>query len=405
LQQFEKAHHTCQQARKRIIPELTPEQVKLKQLKEAISQEEATIERLKPTTHHATSPPVEKTLPLFKISTGKAIITKGDTTGANFLSRREYEQVSQPEQAVINVDQVEAARYADYILEIDDQVDQAVDGLNKGDWLLIHEEENPDQLSHNPVAVLLQQNGKNQASLKTFTIVQDHYFLEAPHQHTACIAVVNFDGDFGKASNFYNNFHRPVDVVWVHAVRMSGAVVEYIPKADIKASYILEIPILNDISAGFGAIVESDIIGTCSVRSNARKSSNFAVNVIGNSMKNDNISDGDVALFHQQENVKQGKIAAVVIRTASKKSLGVIKKYRIVYENRADMRHWLLESSNPSSPHLVVMPAGVNEAAIEQMYAKSVKAGKIVQPEFYRNAKVSIAGKYVGECEEGVLKL
>jgi hypothetical protein len=102
-------------------------------------------------------------------------------------------------------------------------------------------------------------------------------------------------------------------------------------------------------------------------------------------------------LIRQQENVENGDIAAVVIITPEKEmSLGVLKRYYVVHEKREDLQHWLLESSNPSSEHLVVIPTGVDIKAIEDLYIKKAKAGKIVPPVFYRDAEIAIAGKYVG---------
>jgi SOS-response transcriptional repressor LexA len=171
---------------------------------------------------------------------------------------------------------------------------------------------------------------------------------------------------------------------------------------DIKpaSELIWRIPIVSHIAAGLGhPIAEENIKGYVEVERGERKDdvNYFAVFVEGDSMTGDDIFRGDLVLIRQQENVENGDIAAVVIITPEKEmSLGVLKRYYVVHEKREDLQHWLLESSNPSSEHLVVIPTGVDIKAIEDLYIKKAKAGKIVPPVFYRDAEIAIAGKYVG---------
>ena len=57
----------------------------------------------------------------------------------------------------------------------------------------------------------------------------------------------------------------------------------------------------------------------------------------------------------------------------------------------------MLESSNPLSEHLVVIPSGADIDAIKAVYTKAGPSGKMRNPtEYYEEAKLAIAGKYVG---------
>jgi hypothetical protein len=47
-----------------------------------------------------------------------------------------------------------------------------------------------------------------------------------------------------------------------------------------------------------------------------------------------------------------------------------------------------------------VIPRNVDVKAIEEIYAKKVAASEIVPPKFYKEAKIAIAGKFVGVLEK-----
>jgi SOS-response transcriptional repressor LexA len=154
---------------------------------------------------------------------------------------------------------------------------------------------------------------------------------------------------------------------------------------------LTKIPIVTDIAAGLGRIADENIEDYLLLSDNYRNRADFGVKVIGGSMQGHGILSRDIALIRQQAGVEMGEIAAVVV-TILTESEGVLKQY-YRYEKRADMQHWFLKSSNPSSEHLVIIPSGANANAIRDLYATDIQAGRI---RIYENAELSIAGKYVG---------
>jgi SOS-response transcriptional repressor LexA len=154
---------------------------------------------------------------------------------------------------------------------------------------------------------------------------------------------------------------------------------------------LVKIPIVNNIAAGLvRPITDENIKDHLLLSDNYCSNADFGVSVEGDSMKGDGILSRDLALIRQQPTVEDGEIAAVVI-TTPKQSLEVIKRY--YHDQREGLQHWFLESSNPSSKHLLVMPGGANIEAIQALYAKEIQVGKV---ELYKNAELTIAGKYVG---------
>jgi SOS-response transcriptional repressor LexA len=113
-----------------------------------------------------------------------------------------------------------------------------------------------------------------------------------------------------------------------------------------------EIPIVGDIAAGLGRIADENIEDYLLLGDNCRNGADFGVKVMGDSMKGHDILSGDIALIRQQPAIEMGEIAAVVVTTRTE-SEGTLKQY-YRYEKRADMQHWFLKSSNPSSEHLVI---------------------------------------------------
>jgi SOS-response transcriptional repressor LexA len=154
---------------------------------------------------------------------------------------------------------------------------------------------------------------------------------------------------------------------------------------------VVWIPITYDIAAGLGRIAQENIEEYWPLFGGEHKGADFGVRVVGDSMKGHGILSGDIALIRQQSGIEMGEIAAVVVTTRTE-SEGVLKQY-YRYEKRADMQHWFLKSSNPSTEHLVIIPSGANANAIRDLYAKDIQAGRI---RIYENAELSIAGKYVG---------
>jgi SOS-response transcriptional repressor LexA len=160
------------------------------------------------------------------------------------------------------------------------------------------------------------------------------------------------------------------------------------------ASIPIPIPILGNIAAGLGVIPAENIEDYLYLDEDHCNDADFAVRVEGDSMRDAGILHRDIALIRQQPLVKMKEIAAIVINTPAG-SEGVLKRYHY-YERRAELRHWYLESTNPASEHLVVIPRGANVPAIQALYA-----GKIRNLKYYMDAELIIAGKYVGLVREG----
>ncbi len=156
----------------------------------------------------------------------------------------------------------------------------------------------------------------------------------------------------------------------------------------------IPIPIVSSIAAGLGVIPEENIEDYLYLDEDHCNGADFGIRVDGDSMKDAGILNGDIALIRQQPLVEMREIAAIVIETLAG-SEGVLKRYHF-YEKQANMRHWYLESSNPASEHLVVIPRGADVPAIQALYA-----GRIHKLKYYMDAELIIAGKYVGLVREG----
>jgi SOS-response transcriptional repressor LexA len=167
----------------------------------------------------------------------------------------------------------------------------------------------------------------------------------------------------------------------------------YITMASRQAT--THIPIVSNIAAGLGVIAEENIKGYLLLDDNHRNGATFGVKVVGDSMKEDGILEGDIVLIRKQEEVEIGEIAAAVIIT-DEENKGVLKRYRYC-QKQGNLQHVLLESSNPHSEDLVVIPSGTDVDEIKAFYTSVRKRAKILNPlEYYENAQLKIAGKYVG---------
>jgi SOS-response transcriptional repressor LexA len=157
---------------------------------------------------------------------------------------------------------------------------------------------------------------------------------------------------------------------------------------------VIRIPIVSDIAAGLGVVVEENIEDYLFLDEDHYNRADFGVRVEGDSMRDAGILRGDIALIRQQPFVETGEIAAIVISTLAG-SEGVLKRYNFVHEERPDLVHWLLESSNPSSEHIVVIPRGAAVAAIKALYDEAIRSSRM-RVRYYEDAELAIAGKYVG---------
>jgi SOS-response transcriptional repressor LexA len=167
----------------------------------------------------------------------------------------------------------------------------------------------------------------------------------------------------------------------------------YITMASRQAT--THIPIVNDIAAGSGVIVDENIKDYLLLDDNHRNGATFGVKVEGDSMKDDGILPGDIALIREQKDAEIGEIIAAVITTKAGEE-GVLKIYRY-HQKQGELQHVLLESSNPHSKDLVVVPSGANVDSIKAFYTSARQRAKILNPlEYYEDAQLEIAGKYVG---------
>jgi SOS-response transcriptional repressor LexA len=158
---------------------------------------------------------------------------------------------------------------------------------------------------------------------------------------------------------------------------------------------LTKIPIVTDIAAGLGRIADENIEDYLLLSDNYRNRADFGVKVIGDSMQGHGILPGDIALIRKQEEVEIGEIIAAVITTKAGNE-GVLKTYRY-HQKQGELQHVLLESSNPQSEDLVVIPSGADVDAIKTLYMSARQRGKIRNlVEYYVDAQLRIVGKYVG---------
>lgn len=101
------------------------------------------------------------------------------------------------------------------------------------------------------------------------------------------------------------------------------------------------IPILGTIAAGQPILAEEHIIGYEQVEEN--EDVTFCLRVTGNSMIGARIYDGDVVFVHQQDDVENGEIAAVIID-------GEEATLKRVYKRRGEI---VLHAENPTIPDMI----------------------------------------------------
>jgi repressor LexA len=182
--------------------------------------------------------------------------------------------------------------------------------------------------------------------------------------------------------------------------------IEAITKASLRdtttsVAMPIPIPIVSDIAAGEAIIVEENVEDYLFLDKDHLYGADFGVRIVGNSMRDAGILPGDIALIRQQPIVETGEIAAVVIKTLVG-SEGVLKQYYLAYEDQPNLRHWFLRSHNPTSQHLVVIPGGANARAIRNLYYRLIRLGRMRNLiQYYMDAELIVAGKYVGLVREG----
>jgi repressor LexA len=80
---------------------------------------------------------------------------------------------------------------------------------------------------------------------------------------------------------------------------------------------VLDIPILGHVAAGIPLLAEENLNGSVKLPSGLFSQTNlFALYVEGDSMINAGIYEGDLAVFHQQEQVENGQIVVAMVEEA-----------------------------------------------------------------------------------------
>lgn len=429
LSDFIKAMRACEDARDCLKYESIPGDIDVSPLRQAIESEiliiepslpGESLEEEKPPTEPPTKPaeeppiadeattpsllPEEKILPIFRASAGRGLVTTGDITNLNLISRKDYEQSTQRkiEEAVFDLKKRPYAKNADYILEIDKNI-KANDGLEPGDWLLIRTENTLNELKGRKVAVLLEDEDGLSINSRTYVQAEDHYFLKAPDQNIPSIIVVNYKTSVERireidALHYEKKIFKRIDDIQVSGIIINNKPIRKKVKKDRVERCIWQIPIVNEIAAGLDCpVMEENIEGYTEIRKKVPREDEYFVTVVkGDSMTGDSIFSEDKVLIQQDVGVEKGEIAAVIIKTPNESPVGLLKHYYLMNEKSDDLRHWLLKSSNPSSKHLVVIPDISNAATIKKNYQK-LPGQKY---EFYENAEVKIAGKYIKVVEK-----
>ncbi|MCB0163013.1 MAG: hypothetical protein KDI79_02230 [Anaerolineae bacterium] len=409
LKKIDEAEYTIGQALRYALQESVVTRVNKEGLIQAIHEQQAKIEVLKketdePTLNAASIDEENKVraLPLFAVSRGQGCITGHLITRLNLLSGQDYEKVktsSPTEKVVIDPNKVKTVEDADYILEIDPKVTIGAN-LAQGDWLLIDTKVAPHQLHGKIVFILTKQNNKLETSLRKFSKTNDHYFLEPLDNSQPCIVLAEYETEWDRLNHYYQTPNPRFEIKRVYEVYISGEVIDHVPyskRNEIAHSYIWQLPIVSHIAAGAGVIAREDIIDYVEVRDSDCIRPSFGAHVEGDSMSGDHILNDQIALIKKKPSVKQGEIAAIVIIAPGlAEPLGVIKRYYVIEQQNDTLRHWLLESSNPTSEHIVVTSPGSDLAKIKNIYAKRVKTGKIIMPIFYEQGEVVVVGNFVG---------
>lgn len=347
---------------------------------------------------------------LFSVTTGATIAARQGMVGLDFLTRKDYESGDPSplttNQFYFDLNQVAAKAEIDlgavsYIVQIPAGI-ETDHSLQAGDWLFIAAEDKPAKLRQRQVAVLI--IGETlRASLKTLTTeAADHYFLRAEHDEDASLIVYRYGAPVAEIETYYRKCqwggkieHEPA-----FEVALTGAVIGVVrhglvPTPDRPAAgstrrssaIIRRIPVVSQISAGLGVIAPQDVSDHLYLDELECVGANFGLLVEGDSMIDDDILPGDIALIRQQEHVENGDIAAILIQTPEE-SIEVIKAYH--FYDRPGHEHWFLKSGNRTGTHLVVVPDETRLERIRRFYA-----GRMENVAFYANAELRVAGKFI----------
>ncbi|MCB0211771.1 MAG: hypothetical protein KDJ52_20700 [Anaerolineae bacterium] len=350
---------------------------------------------------------------IFSLATGAKIITRQGLAELEFLTRKAYE-TNEPTFLNTNQLDLDLSKMADkagidlgavnYILQVPLGIDTD-HSLQPGDWLFIAAEAKPEKLHQKRVAVLTV-GDTLEASLKIFANKSsDHYFLRAEHDQDASLIVTRYGAPVEAIKEYYKKYQGSVRVEHkpTFEVALTGAVIGVVRHGTIMVpehtsecapttdTVVRRIPVVSQISAGLGVISPKDTNDHLYIDELACVGANFGVLVEGDSMSDYDIFAGDIALIRQQEIVDNGDIAAVIIQTADK-SIEVIKTYH--FFDRPGQEHWFLKSGSATHPHLVVVPDETRLNAVKRLYQ-----GRLKNVEFFANAELRIAGKFIKKVD------
>jgi SOS-response transcriptional repressor LexA len=402
LGNLEEAMNACRDAQQSSSQVSVPGFINTNALRKAIEEEYLKIQDIKSLFPKPSYNSLKKVLPVFNILAGEGRFAAGELTALNLLSRADYRR-DEVEEVFIEPTEYPNAQKADYILEIDAQA-KTEDDLKPGDWLFIQGQSVPDRLHGETVVVLADEGQGTTVGLKICLKADDHYFLKAQSKNAISIIVVNYKTSLARIRDLEALYYEKKVIKRTDDVQVSGPVIDNgrtlrQAKSETTGAFIWRIPHISHISAGLGyPITEQNIKAYVNLREQKSiEGANYFVLVAdGDSMTSDGIFAGDKVLIRQQEGAKNKDIAAVVINTPTTKPVGVLKRYYVIFQKDQARRHWLLESSNPDSEHLVVMPDGADVKAIQAMYGK-VSGRKF---EFYEQSELKIAGVFVKVIEK-----
>lgn len=335
-----------------------------------------------------------KTMRVFYLSDGQqCITTDSGTVDLNLLSLTDYQRHGGIGYDVtIDLYECGEATRAEYILEIDAKVNQVEDGLNIGDWLMIRSVSDPKDLTGKQAAVFIIEPSNLRAGKKVFIQAADHYFLQA-HNGGQSVIVISYKVENSAKIIDYYKAYENVKGKYAYQVRISGEVIKHLKYSSIgpvTQGLLWRIPVLESISAGTGVIASDSIIDYLNFETEAEANyANFGVMVDGDSMKDINILDGDIALIERLTDVHK-KIAAITLLTPNTSApISVLKQFFLRYPDSDKLRHVVLRAKNAGEVDWVIMEEGVDKVKIRQMYSKF----KMI---FYEDAELHVVGACVG---------
>ncbi|MCB0210092.1 MAG: hypothetical protein KDJ52_12220 [Anaerolineae bacterium] len=392
-----KASSACEEAQMYIDDHSPPTGVSKDELRNAIKEERAEIQKKPELEEKLLSSSDEIILPIIKFSLGDKLIAAGRRGPAdlNLLSRKDFEQFRELEKVIIDLSKRRSARTAGYVLEIDDKVEIQSDSLSEGDWLLI--DDNPQKLrSGGRIAVLIRGLRKPIASLRIFIKDKDHFYLKG--EGITSIVIARYKANFADIKSAYNIYQEKVIGKLPHDVHISGPIIREPIKQetinDIIKGFVWPIPIFQDVTKEMNSQNSESWKYEYLNRPHRMDADYFGFVTPDNAMENDKICKGDITLIRKDSKLSGNDIGVLRIETQEETTV-VLRRYRYIKDNQIkNLPHWLLEASQPAGPHLVVISDEKDQNDIIEYYDRvMIKSDAIFK--YYCNARVSVVGKYI----------